>query len=84
MPRTWSLLLSKCRPSVFYKESHNKGNDIIESTKPMINGEPKMLANYFENPADPMAPKPPDILLSELQDFIAQPKKLHCEPSPSD
>ena len=74
----------KCRPSVFYKEPHNKANGIIESTKPMINSEPKMLAKYFKNHADPMAPKPLDALLPELQDSIAQPKKLHCESSPSD
>ena len=43
----------------------------------MINGEPKMLAKYFENPADPTAPKPPDALLPELHDSIAQPKKNH-------
>ena len=74
----------KCRPSVVYKELQNKANGVIESTNPMINSELKMLAKYFENPADSMVPKPPDALLPKLQDSIAQPKKLHCEPSPSD
>ena len=74
----------KCRPSVVYKGPHNKASGVIESTSAMINSEPKMLAKYFKNPADPMAPKPPDALLPELQDSIAQPKKLRCESSPSD
>ena len=74
----------KCRPSVVYKELHNKANGIIESTSPMIKSELKMLAKYFKNPADPLAPKPLDALLPELQNSIAQPKKPHCDPSPSD
>ena len=47
----------KCRPSVFYKELHNKTNGIIESTKPMINGEPKMLAKYFKKSCRPYGAK---------------------------